>query len=280
MRATIIAAGTVFGKLTVIERAGTSSDGKAMWLCSCSCGSEPRAYTGKNLRNGTTKSCGCLTREKAASRRQDLVGKVYNRLTVISPKILEDGTFSGKWNCLCQCGNYTEVTTARLNNGHTQSCGCLGIDRSREVCGTHLMRHTTEYAVWDNMKARCFNPNNSNYPRYGGRGITVCDEWKDSFESFYADMGPKPAGCSLDRINNDGNYCKENCRWADSVTQANNKSNNRMLSAFGKTQTMANWARDCGLTSNCLESRLKHGWGIEKALTTPSKGRVKYERNL
>lgn len=270
MAKTIISKDDTFGKLTVIERA-ENKNGRAMYLCSCSCGSEPRAYLGYSLVGGGSKSCGCARIETLASKRQDLIGKTFGRLTVQSPKMLGDGTFSGKWNCVCECGNHSEVSTASLNNGNSQSCGCLSIDRSREVLGTHLMAGTPEYYSWSNMKARCLNVNSSNYSRYGGRGITVCDEWKDSFEAFYADMGPRPEGASLDRIDNDGNYEKSNCRWATKIEQANNTSTNRMLTAFGKTQSMADWAREQGLTHSCIKTRInRRGWDVEKALTTPS----------
>lgn len=124
------------------------------------------------------------------------------------------------------------------------------------------------------MKARCYSPNDKSFHNYGGRGIRVCDRWKDSFENFYADMGDPPKGHTLERINNEGHYEPKNCRWASLKEQANNKRNNQMLSYNGKTQSLALWADEMHLHGVTLQTRINRlGWPVEKALTTPVRGK-------
>ncbi len=126
-----------------------------------------------------------------------------------------------------------------------------------------------EYIVWTLMIARCTNPQSTSFPRYGGRGIRVCGQWLVSFETFIADMGPRPAGLSIERINNDGNYEPANCRWATRTEQANNRRSSRYLELNGERMTMADWSRRTGLGQTLIHSRLKKGWTVERALTEP-----------
>lgn len=128
-----------------------------------------------------------------------------------------------------------------------------------------------EYATWVGMLQRCTNPKNPRYYRYGGRGIKVCDEWWNSFENFYEDMGAKPGpNYSIERKDNNGDYCKENCVWATKLEQANNMSTNNLITYQGKTQTIAQWARELKQSASLISNRLCHGWDVERALTTPS----------
>lgn len=152
----------------------------------------------------------------------DLVGQVFGRLTVI--KETEQQTKSGQyaWVCKCSCGGDAVVAGHDLRKGHTQSCGCLQKERTSKAKKTHGMRHSKEYNIWSKMWGRCANTNGNRYEDYGGRGITICDRW-GKFENFFADMGKCPAGFSIERVDNDGNYEPSNCVWADAFTQAKNR---------------------------------------------------------
>lgn len=158
----------------------------------------------------------------------DLTGRRVGRLTVSrkSERVAKQAVW---WECRCECGNEVVVRTVDLTRTKrpTRSCGCLRRDRLSETATTHGMSRTPEFNSWSGMIARCSNPNSKSYPRYGGRGITVSPKWRDSFASFYADVGPRPGpGYSLDRIDPDGNYEPGNCRWASTVDQARNKAHN------------------------------------------------------
>src|SRR4030095_5862863 len=139
------------------------------------------------------------------------------------------------WLCQCDCGNTKTVVIAKLHNGNTQSCGCFRREHSGNLHRKHGMRQSREYRAWSKIKERCFNPNVKSWPNYGGRGISMHPEWKNSFEAFFRDMGPCPANMSIDRWpNNNGNYTPDNCRWANRLQQANNKRTNRSVIFRGK----------------------------------------------
>jgi len=139
-----------------------------------------------------------------------------------------------------------------------------------EMNYSHGMRQSSEYSSWLHMKDRCFNPNHKHYSDWGGRGITVCDRWKNSFENFFADMGLKPtAKHSIDRIDNDGDYCPENCKWATNAEQQNNQRTNRLITIGCVTLTIAQWAKEMGFARNLISCRLKAGWSEFAAVMTP-----------
>lgn len=193
-----------------------------------------------------------------------LKGQKFGRLTVLE----RCGTTKWGnciWKCKCDCGSIVEVPSANLRNGRTNSCGCLRKEMMRDkhiVHGKSCHRNGQKthpiYNTWMGMKARCFNPNSECYSSYGGRGITVCDEWSIS-------NGWKK-GLTLDRINNNGGYSPTNCRWTTMKTQNNNKRNLRLITYNGKTQTLTAWANELGMDNSLLYYRIRH-WSIEDAFT-------------
>lgn len=183
---------------------------------------------------------------------------------------------SGKWLCLCDCSNTHIVKTASLINGHAKSCGCLRkamvVERNRQSA-THGMSKSPTYVVWRGMVARCSATSTiPTYQAYRERGITVCDRWM-SFSGFLSDMGVRPDGTTLDRIDNDGNYEPGNCRWATPTQQQGNKRNNRLLTYQGITTYVAEWARRVGLPHRVLKDRLRVGMPHDKALSMPVRKR-------
>ena len=178
------------------------------------------------------------------------------------------------WACLCDCGKQTIVRAANLTNDHTKSCGCLHSESSADLLRTHGYVGTLTYKRWRAMISRCQYRNDSAYPHYGAKGVTVCDEWQ-TYEGFLADMGECPDGMTLDRIDNSKGYSKENCRWASMKQQENNRTNNRILNAFGMAMTLAEWAEKMQINRGTLLSRIdRNNWPIEKALTEPVKGKA------
>lgn len=198
-------------------------------------------------------------------------GQKVGRLTVIErgPNTIEGVARIQRatWLCRCDCGTEIYVRGHSLAKAGpksgTRSCGCL----AREKPIKHGMSFSRTYRIWHQMLQRCGNPRNSAYQSYGGRGITVCQHWTD-FRGFLADMGGAPGELTLDRIDNSKGYGPENCRWATRLTQQNNRRNNVRLSFGGRTQTIAEWARELGLKRGSIASRLSAGWSIEKTLTT------------
>lgn len=195
----------------------------------------------------------------------DIIGTVYHRLTTISQEGVSKHR-SKLFKCLCVCGGSTTTTLKSLRTGHTKSCGCL----NREIITRHGGAYTSEYQAWHSMWSRCRNPTDQNYPSYGGRGITVDPLWED-YAKFHADMGDKPGPqFSLDRKNNALGYSKSNCRWATSEQQNNNTRFNRHLTLGGRTQTIAQWSREVGVSHATIRARLDRGWSVSEALTIPT----------
>lgn len=183
------------------------------------------------------------------------------------------------WQCQCDCGSTHKVTSVHIKSGTTKSCGCLRVDTSSGLNLSH--GHATggkvspEYECWCGMKRRCFSPNQRSYASYGGRGITVCDRWKDSFENFLADMGPKLSPRhTIDRIDPRGNYEPSNCRWATWTEQQNNRSNNVVIRHLGISQSLTQWSKQVGISVSTLHKRMKLGWTNERVLTTPLRTRI------
>lgn len=204
----------------------------------------------------------------------DLTGQRFGRLVALQDtgKRMEPSHLH-IWLCKCDCGNYTEVNVGDLRNGTTKSCGCWRKERAGNLNRTHGGRHERLYLVWMDMRRRCRDKKDVQYMNYGGRGIKVCDEWSDyaafrewALQTGY-DSSAKSRRCTIDRIDSDGDYCPENCRWADSITQNNNRRNNVFYTLNGKTMTAAMWARENGISNNAIYKRIKAGWSLERALT-------------
>ena len=201
----------------------------------------------------------------------DIIGNKFNKLTV--REFVGIKHKQSMYRCECECGNEIVTYRGHITRGHTKSCGCLTKNRKRSK-GIHGFarrgfKRIPEYPVWVGMRRRCNNPNDEKYPRYGGRGIKVCERW-NSFENFIEDMGRRPGPeYSIDRIDNNGNYEPGNCRWATSKEQSRNTVQNRFLEFNDEVFCVTDWAIKVDITRGVLHSRLERGWTIEKALTTP-----------
>lgn len=204
----------------------------------------------------------------AKGQREDLTGIRFGNLTVVG--------FAGqykngvsKWNCACDCGQSAVAGMGALKRGDTVSCGC----HRRSLLRTHGLSGVPEYQIWAAMIQRCGNPSNSAYHNYGGRGVVVCSEWRESFARFLADMGERPGTeYSIDRIDVHGDYCPENCKWSTDREQSCNRTNNKLITAHGETLTQSQWARRLGVHDSIIYSRLKNGWDPERAVSEPPKG--------
>lgn len=196
-------------------------------------------------------------RKRKGRQLIDLVGQTFGRLTVLA----QDG-FTGRgqarWLCACACGRTATIPSHRLRDGTTKSCGCLRTEililRSR----THGHSMSPTYQAWSSMIGRCENPNNNRFRSYGGRGITVCPQWRADFAAFLADMGEKPAGLSLDRIDVNGPYAPGNVRWATDLEQMNNMRTNVRVEVNGITMTLVEFSRSVGVRYGTLWWRMRH----------------------
>ena len=314
--------GRKFNYLTVLDFVGTKRIGKhtiSVYNCKCDCGNEIHATRNELLYN-RRKSCGCMN----PSKFKDLTGMKFERLTVISQaetRISPSGSRDILWNCKCECGNEKVVSGHALRQGKIVSCGCY----NKERITTHGYSKTRLYGVWLGMKTRCYNKNDSHYEDYGARGIKMCDEWKNDFMAFrewayshgYDENAPKGV-CTIDRINFNGDYCPENCRFVSSEIQAINRRSTyditenddsygtkfisaadiakekgiplatlysriyrgwsddkifdptnhreRLLTCYGKTQSISQWGRELNIPSSTILDRLKRGCSPEEAL--------------
>lgn len=206
------------------------------------------------------------------SKYIDLTEKIFGRLIVIR-RMDNDKCGNRRWLCGCDCEQTIIALGSNLCKKQTKSCGCLQKEllASRSTKHGHRKNRKTSqiYASWQSMIQRCFDSHNPAYSRYGGRGIEVHKQW-NKFENFLKDMGEPPTkNHSIDRIDNNGNYCKSNCRWATRKEQGRNKKNNRLITFIGRTQCLSAWAEQYDILRITLTMRLKRGWSIGKALITP-----------
>lgn len=206
-------------------------------------------------------------------------GSRFNRLTVISGPFQSKSRGGPHYLCRCDCGTEKAVAGSYLSKGQVKSCGCHKRDRMAAIAINRTTHGDTsggvassEYVIWAGMIARCHDRNSPNYKRYGDRGIKVCDRWRESYESFLSDVGRRPsASHSLDRFpDQDGNYGPSNVRWATSKEQGRNKRSNVIVSAFGKSFCLSEWAERSGLKLNTISNRIKSGWPAERAVSAPA----------
>ena len=198
---------------------------------------------------------------------KDITGTRFGRLIALIPVGRTNKNIV--WLCKCVCGNYVDVVSKRLRRRETRSCGCLQREVAANRQRTHGLSHSPEYGVWVGIRRRCEIQKNKAYRYYGGRGVKVCSRWA-SFENFYADMGKRPDGYQIDRIDNDGDYTPENCRWATKREQMNNKRSNRFIEYDGRRLTLAQWGRRTGLNRSTIKARIDvYGWSVERSLTAP-----------
>lgn len=281
--------GRKFGRLVVLSDAGNNRHGQSRWSCRCDCGNE-LTTTGGYLANGDTRSCGCLHDDVAGARyrgkstgpsrhRKDLTGQRFGLLTVTgySHTVQKNHAYVAYWHCRCDCGDAYVANGHWIRVGKVVSCGCERF--SGNGTRTHGASDTSEYRIWGQMITRCTNPNVAHFKDYGGRGITVCDRWRTSFENFYADMGPRPSpGHSVDRRNNDRGYSPDNCRWATQEEQCGNKRNNVMLTFNGQTHCLSKWSRLLGFKSGTMHVRRRRDIMRRAAEGTDPSAKVKFEK--
>lgn len=265
--------GKKFGHLTVLRQSQKTCNYSNSFDFQCDCGNIISDQPARVI-NGHRVSCGkCEFRGMASKPRfniNDYINRKSHMLTVVGIAERKPGDKYWFLKCSCDCGGTINVTPYQFNHGIIKSCGCL-----RKI-GYRTIDNRTKnplYGTWKQMINRCENPKYNKYQRYGGRGIKVCDEWHDfdNFVNWSDSIGGRPNGCTLDRINNDGNYEPSNCRWATRFQQATNKSSNVILEYNGESKTLVEWSLSTGISWSVLWNRLKRGWSVEKMLTTPVK---------
>lgn len=209
----------------------------------------------------------------------DLTGRRFGRLTVVErlPNKVKGKSAWSMWRCKCDCGNYADVLGASLKQNKTKSCGCLhseSCSANGKKRATHKSTHTRLYRIWRGMLQRCYSPTNKDYKRYGGRGISVCNDWLN-FEPFYewSMANGYQENLTIDRLDNFKGYSPDNCRWATQKEQQNNRRSNCLITYNGETHTVAEWNRLKGFGKWVIGNRLRDGWDIGSAINTSLGGK-------
>jgi hypothetical protein len=285
-------AGMTYGRLLVLKvelRYHEANQANTTWaLVQYECDKECKRskwVAARQLRAGRTVSCGCyhserasaLSKERHSQNRQQYIGKTFGRLIVIAEsdeRRVWKGGMAAYVVCECTCKatdrNIATVEVSKLLSGHTRSCGCLSRETTAERSTTHNESRDPLYRRWAGMIARCYQPSHTGYKDYGGRGITVCDEWH-RYEAFaeWARANGWDENLTLDRIDTNGPYSAANCRWTTQLEQNNNRRNNIVVTWQGRTQTLSKWARELGFNYRVLRDRLARNWTVARAFTTP-----------
>ena len=265
--------GQKFGILTVVSRnvdkISPCGQKYTTWDCVCDCGNKT-IVSSNNLRRGHTNSCGCLNLNR--ERFNNLVGMRFENLEVLhraEDYVKPNGRKILMWQCRCDCGNIVTVSGESLKYGNTKSCGC----KRRNNFRTHGKSNTRLYEIWTDMKQRCLNPNQKTYKYYGGRGITICEEWLDDFMNFYdwAMENGYQDKLTIDRIDVNGKYEPNNCRWVTMETQLRNTRRNHFIEINGERHTIAEWARIYEINPQTINSRIRKGLSEQNAILLPVK---------
>ena len=238
--------GLVFGELTPLEKVGRDKYNYSLWKCKCSCGNE-KIVSVKHLKSGDIKSCGCIVVHKKLKK-----GVRFGRYTVLEYSHCVG--YAHFYKCLCDCGN---ISIVRISSLKKNRYGCSKCKKYLETANGFSRNRI--YKIWKKMLSRCYNSKEKFFYRYGKRGITVCDEWKNDFMAFYnwANNNGYKKELTIDRINNNGNYCPENCRWATRKEQANNTSRNKIIEFNGTKMTASQWSEKIGIKYQCFLQRIK-----------------------
>ena len=245
--------GEVHNNLTILDY---QKKGKGYFVCRCICGNIKEIRCDHILSN-KIKSCGC---ELLKEHHEDLTGKRFGKLRVIEEAERRNKCIT--WKCICDCGNILNVSSSNLKSNKTKSCGCYQKQRTKEANIKHGDTRTRLFMILQAMKARCYNPNNNRYYRYGARGICICDEWLDkengylNFKKWALNNGYSDT-LTIDRINVDGNYEPANCKWSTNKEQSNNRSTNRFIEYNGQRKTIAEWSEITGIPQHRIWNRLK-----------------------
>lgn len=208
-------------------------------------------------------------------KHADITGRRFGRLVVESFAYVDAGRHS-MWYCKCDCGKITVVQASSLRSGHTNSCGCLHAEKAKRMCLSHGGRKTRLYSVWRGMIGRTEHESHYGYDYYGERGITMCDEWRHDFQSFHdwAVTHGYREDLTIDRIDVNGNYCPENCRWVTMKEQQRNRRNNARITYNGETLPLSEWCERLGIKIQTVWDRInKLGWSVKEAFETPVNGR-------
>ena len=265
MKKAIDLTGNKFGFWIVQSRAGNVGLNPT-WHCICVCGAT-REVQGRHLISGQSKSCGC-GRVGEKRKKKDLTGNKFGKWFVLNQSLKE--TYGDAyWTCECECGTKKDVLGRSLKSGKSSSCGCArkeSLSDGAKHGHNRAGKRTPTYQTWSDMKRRCSDAKHKSYSIYGGKGIKVCDRW-EVFSNFLEDMGDRPEGKTLDRIDSKGDYCADNCKWSTPKEQARNMRSNHYIEYDGKRMIITDWAEYLGIKEGTIRARLSRGWSDERALS-------------
>lgn len=267
--------GQKFGKLTVIDVID-KQNGHLYCLCQCECGNH-KTVRDDHLKSGNTISCGCARKDRVYNRIKDLTGQKFGKLTVLSYAFSDKHRVS-HYLCECECGNQKIISGQNLSKGLTKSCGCIkkskkSNDKPQKRDRFKWASYDRIYRIWYGIKYRCYYKTSTSYKKYGAKGVTMCEEWKNDFQNFkqWALENNYAENLTIDRIDNSKGYQPDNCRFVDYQTQNNNRSCNHYITIDNVTHTITEWLRIYNLRRSSYDKRIKKGYSEIEAITTPKK---------